>query len=126
MAQVLLTSIGAAIGGPFGGAVGAAVGGAVDRLAIAALAPARQGPRLTGLQIQSSAEGAPMAAVYGRARVAGEIIWRPASPRARPRAAARAGRRRSTTTIPSPSPWPCARGRSTASAGCGPTASRWT
>src|SRR5690606_41063628 len=38
--------------------------------------PARQvGPRLEGLKLQSSAEGAPMACVFGRARVTGQVIW---------------------------------------------------
>lgn len=75
MAQVILTSVGSAVGGPIGAAIGSALGAAADRSLIASLAPARQGPRLDGLQLQSSAEGAPMAAVFGRARIAGEIIW---------------------------------------------------
>lgn len=76
MAQVMLGGIGGAIGGGFGQAVGAALGAGLDRAFVAGLAPARQrGPRLEGLKIQSPAEGAPMACVFGRARVTGQVIW---------------------------------------------------
>jgi len=76
MAQVLLTAVGTAVGGPLGGIIGGAFGRAADNALISSLAPTRQvGPRLSGLQLQSSAEGAPMAAVFGRARVAGQVIW---------------------------------------------------
>ncbi len=34
-----------------------------------------EGPRLESLHIQSSRDGAPMARIYGRARIAGQIIW---------------------------------------------------
>ncbi len=76
MAQVVLTSVGAALGGPVGGAIGSLIGAAADRAAVEALRPARQvGPRLDGLRVQSTAEGSPMAAVFGRVRIAGEVIW---------------------------------------------------
>jgi hypothetical protein len=76
MAQVILSSVGSALGGPLGGAFGRLAGSLVDRAAIDALSPARQvGPRLAGLQLQSTAEGAPMACVFGRMRVTGQIIW---------------------------------------------------
>ena len=76
MAQVVLGGIGAAVGGPIGGFIGAALGRAADSQLIASLSPARQvGPRLEGLKLQSSAEGAPMACVFGRARVTGQVIW---------------------------------------------------
>jgi hypothetical protein len=76
MAQVTLTAIGSAIGGPVGGAIGATLGAMIDRAAIEALRPPREaGPRLTGLHVSSAAEGAPMPAVFGRARVAGQVIW---------------------------------------------------
>ncbi len=76
MAQVILGGLGRALGGGLGASLGAAVGGALDRAAIAGLQPARQvGPRLRELQLMSAAEGAPMAAVFGRARVAGQVIW---------------------------------------------------
>ncbi len=76
MAQVVLGGLGGAIGGGFGRIIGGALGGAIDRGLIAALEPARQrGPRLEALKIQSSADGAPMACVFGRARVTGQVIW---------------------------------------------------
>ena len=76
MAQVILSSIGRALGGRLGAVTGATVGGGLDRAAVASLQPDRQvGPRLRELQLMSAAEGAPMAAVFGRARVAGQIIW---------------------------------------------------
>ena len=76
MAQVVLGGIGGAVGGGFGQAVGAALGASLDNAFVAGLAPARQrGPRLEGLKVQSSAEGAPMACVFGRARVTGQVIW---------------------------------------------------
>jgi hypothetical protein len=76
MAQVILSGIGAALGGPIGAAVGAVLGGVIDTAAINALTPARQvGPRIQDLRLSGAAEGAPMAAVFGRARVAGQVIW---------------------------------------------------
>ena len=68
MAQVVLGGIGSALGGPIGGFIGGVLGRATDSWLIAGLSPARQvGPRLEGLKLQSSAEGAPMACVFGRA-----------------------------------------------------------
>lgn len=76
MAQVILGAAGQAIGGEVGRAVGAALGAAADRALVAGLqAPRQRGPRLEGLRLQSSAEGAPMAWVAGRARVTGQVIW---------------------------------------------------
>lgn len=76
MAQVVLSGIGSAIGGPVGRTLGSVVGRSLDQALVAGLEPARQrGPRLEGLRVQSSADGAPMAAVFGRARVTGQVIW---------------------------------------------------
>ncbi|MDP1632803.1 MAG: glycoside hydrolase TIM-barrel-like domain-containing protein [Caulobacter sp.] len=76
MAQVVLTSIGATLGGPIGAALGSYLGATLDRAAINALLPPRQaGPRLSAVRLMSAAEGAPMAAVFGRARVSGQVIW---------------------------------------------------
>lgn len=76
MAQVILGGIGGALGGPLGAALGGFLGGAIDRAMIGSLQPARQvGPRLRELQLMGAVEGAPMAAVFGRARVAGQVIW---------------------------------------------------
>lgn len=76
MAQLVLTSLGTAIGGPLGGAIGSVIGASLDQAFIRSLSPGRQvGPRLSQVRITSVSEGAPMAAVYGRARVSGQVIW---------------------------------------------------
>lgn len=76
MAQVVLGGIGTAVGGSFGGVIGATLGGMLDSRLVAGLEPARQrGPRLSSLALQGAAEGAPMACVFGRARVTGQVIW---------------------------------------------------
>lgn len=76
MAQMILSSVGAAIGGPLGAAAGATLGALVDQAAINALAPARQvGPRIPELRLTGAAEGAAIPCVFGRARVGGQVIW---------------------------------------------------
>ncbi len=86
MATIVLSTVGAAIGGifgPVGALVGRAIGGlagaAIDNAAVAAIAPSptvhQQGPRLKELYVQASTEGAPLPRVYGRVRLAGQIIW---------------------------------------------------
>ncbi len=76
MAQVVLGGIGGALGGGVGRVIGATLGGMLDRSLVAGLEPARQkGPRLSALALQGAAEGAPMACVFGRARVTGQVIW---------------------------------------------------
>ena len=85
MATIVLSAIGGAIGGVLGGpfgalagrAVGALAGGVIDNAVINAFAPAQhvQGPRLKELEVQASTEGAPIPRIYGRVRLAGQIIW---------------------------------------------------
>ncbi|MNK62758.1 hypothetical protein D3C87_819450 [compost metagenome] len=76
MAQVILSNVGQQVGGPIGQFIGSTIGKAIDNRVIASLSPARQkGPRLEGLSLQSSADGAPMGCVFGRARVVGQVIW---------------------------------------------------
>lgn len=76
MAQMILGTVGQAIGGPVGAVIGASLGRVVDQRVVSGLEPARQrGPRLETLRVQGSAEGAPMACVFGRARVTGQVIW---------------------------------------------------
>jgi hypothetical protein len=76
MAQVILSSVGGAIGGPLGATIGGMIGRTLDQRAIAGLEPARQrGPRLETLKVQGTAEGAPLACVFGRARTTGQVIW---------------------------------------------------
>lgn len=87
MATVLLSAAGSAIGGSFGGtflglsgavlgrAVGGIAGSFIDQAILGTgSAPVEVG-RARSLRIQSSTEGAPIARVYGRMRVAGQVIW---------------------------------------------------
>ena len=75
MAQVVLGGLGGIVGGGVGRIVGGALGRVVDNGLVGALGPAREGPRLEALRVQGTAEGAPMACVFGRARVTGQIVW---------------------------------------------------
>jgi hypothetical protein len=80
MAALVLSFAGAAIGESFGAAgamagrlVGALAGAVIDRALFGARPP--DGPRLKDLDVLSSTEGAPIPRVYGRMRVAGQVIW---------------------------------------------------
>lgn len=93
MATLALAAIGSAIGGALlpsatllgatltGAAIGQAVGGVVGSLIDQALfgasgqGRALDGPRLGSLQVMASRQGAPIPRLYGRARIAGEVIW---------------------------------------------------
>ena len=85
MAALVLSAAGAAAGGAVFGPVGAIAGRLVGALAgnvidqRAVRQPARtvswQGPRLSDLEVMASTEGAPIPRVYGRARLAGQVIW---------------------------------------------------
>ncbi len=76
MAQVVLGGIGQAVGGGVGGLIGSTLGAMIDQSLVAGLeGPRQRGPRLNTLALQGAAEGAPMACVFGRARVAGHVIW---------------------------------------------------
>ncbi|MGY2051672.1 baseplate multidomain protein megatron, partial [Methylobacterium sp. JK268] len=72
---------GAALGGPVGGLLGGVVGAGLGSVLDRALFGARPkpqvntGPRLADLYVTASTEGAAIARVYGRVRVAGQIIW---------------------------------------------------
>ncbi|ACL59172.1 baseplate multidomain protein megatron [Methylobacterium nodulans] len=71
------TALGGPLGGVLGGIAGAALGGVADR-ALFSHRPKPQiatGPRLSELYVTASSEGAAIARVYGRTRVAGQIIW---------------------------------------------------
>ncbi len=82
MATVVLQYAGAALGtmlgGPIGGILGRAVGGlagAVIDQEIFASPTHREGPRLNSLQVMSSQEGSAIPVVFGRMRIAGQVIW---------------------------------------------------
>ena len=82
MATVVLQYAGAAlgtlVGGPIGGTIGRALGGlagAVIDQEIFGSTKHREGPRLSNLQVMASQEGASIPVVYGRMRIAGQVIW---------------------------------------------------
>ena len=82
MATLLLAAAGSALGGVFGGAaalvgqvVGAAAGYVLDRALLHSTLPSASGPRLSDLEVLSSTEGADIPRVYGRVRLAGELVW---------------------------------------------------
>jgi hypothetical protein len=72
LATLVLSTVGNVLGGPVGGAIGALIGQSFDRQL---LAPARRGPRLGDLAVQSSSYGTQIPRIYGTMRVAGSVIW---------------------------------------------------
>ncbi len=88
MAALVLSVAGGAVGGALFGPVGAIAGRLVGALAGNLLDHALldrssggggtrriEGPRLADLDVMASTEGAPIPRVYGRARLAGQVIW---------------------------------------------------
>ncbi len=85
MAQLIFSEIGQQIGtrlapaalSQLGQALGQAAGSALGRAIDQRLTGARggAGPRLAELQLQGSSEGAPLPIIYGRVRIAGQLIW---------------------------------------------------
>ncbi len=83
MATLILAAAGQAFGGFLAGSFGAALGqaagalagGVLDRALFSGGSRRIEGPRLADLDVQSSAEGAALPFVYGRTRLAGQVIW---------------------------------------------------
>ncbi|HWA00167.1 MAG TPA: glycoside hydrolase/phage tail family protein [Caulobacterales bacterium] len=86
MAQLILSNIGEALGSRVAPAAFRGLGAAIGRTAgayIGASIDARvfggtrrfESGRLTDLHVQGSTEGASIPAIYGRVRIAGEVIW---------------------------------------------------
>lgn len=92
MATLLLTAAGSALGGAVlpagvgflgatlsGAAIGSAIGGGLGNILDQRLfgpgATVREGPRLKNLDVVTSTEGAPIPRVFGRMRLAGQVIW---------------------------------------------------
>src|SRR3954470_14582976 len=83
MAALVLSVAGAAVGGALFGPAGAiagrlvgAIGGnLIDRTLFGGSERQVEGPRLSDLDVMASTEGAPIPRVYGRARLAGQVIW---------------------------------------------------
>lgn len=72
-----LPTIGGLTGAALGQAAGAIAGRYVDQALFASSGQPRllEGPRLSELEVTTSTEGKPLARVYGRTRVAGQMIW---------------------------------------------------
>lgn len=77
MATLVLSTVGFVVAGPVGALIGSVAGSFVDRQVLGALTPPvrREGPRLSDLAVQASTYGAPIPLVYGRARIAGNVLW---------------------------------------------------
>ena len=87
MATVLLSAAGVALGGSIGGtvlglsvatvgqAIGATVGGIIDQTILGSGSRAVEVGRARSLHLQTSTEGTPIAQIFGRMRVAGQVIW---------------------------------------------------
>jgi hypothetical protein len=83
MAALVLSVAGSAAGsslfGPAGAVagrlVGALAGNLIDQALFGARTVATEGPRLADLDVMASTAGAPIPRVYGRVRVAGQVIW---------------------------------------------------
>jgi len=82
MAQLILTAA-TGLGGGVGGflvrtvatTAAAYAAGYVDRLIFGPRKRAVEGPRLDSFQVQASQEGAGLPRVFGRGRIAGQLIW---------------------------------------------------
>ncbi|NRG19384.1 glycoside hydrolase TIM-barrel-like domain-containing protein [Rhizobiales bacterium] len=82
MATLVLTAAGQALGAAFGGPLGAVLGQAAGAIAGSAIDSALfgesrtvEGRRLADLDVQASSEGASIPLIYGRVRLAGQVIW---------------------------------------------------
>jgi hypothetical protein len=87
MATLLLAAAGAAIGSGFGGtvlglsgavigrAVGATVGRVIDQKILGGGSQAIETGRVERFRIMGAGEGAPIGRLWGRTRVAGQVIW---------------------------------------------------
>ena len=87
MATLLLSAAGAAIGSGFGGAVlglsgavigravGATVGRSIDQRILGGGSDPVDVGRIERLRLMGASEGAPVAQIWGRMRIAGQVIW---------------------------------------------------
>lgn len=77
MATLLLARGSRSVGGILGGALGGGIGSAIGRQVAGSLfsPPAREGPRLTDLNVQTSSYGTDIPAIFGAMRTAGTVIW---------------------------------------------------
>ncbi|XDA96549.1 glycoside hydrolase/phage tail family protein [Sulfitobacter sp. LCG007] len=87
MATIVLSAAGAAIGGSLGGsvaglssvvlgrAIGATVGRAIDQRLLGGGSDVVESGRVDRFRLTGASEGEPVARLYGRMRVGGQVIW---------------------------------------------------
>ncbi|MEZ5771613.1 MAG: glycoside hydrolase TIM-barrel-like domain-containing protein [Defluviimonas denitrificans] len=87
MATIVLSAVGASVGAGFGGsilglsgavigrAVGATIGRVIDQRLMGGGARAVETGKVDRFRLSGASEGAPIGQVWGRMRVAGQIIW---------------------------------------------------
>ncbi len=87
MATILFSALGAALGSTVGGtvlglgaavvgrAVGATIGRAIDQQLLGAGSAAVESGRIERFRLMGASEGAPVPRLWGRTRVAGQVIW---------------------------------------------------
>jgi hypothetical protein len=87
MATLLLSAAGSALGGALGGgiagigtallgkAIGATLGAAIDQRLLGSGSEPVETGRVERFRVMGSSEGAPIARVFGRVRLAGHLIW---------------------------------------------------
>jgi len=87
MATIVLSAAGLALGGSIGGTVlglgaaaigraaGATLGGIIDQRLLGSGSDAVETGRIDRFRLTGASEGAPIANIYGRIRVAGQVIW---------------------------------------------------
>ena len=72
---IIGAGIGAMIGGPTGAEIGWTLGSMAGNEIDPTKQPTQYGPRLSDLNVQSSAYGSPIPEMFGSMRLAGNIIW---------------------------------------------------
>jgi hypothetical protein len=87
MATIILSAVGTSLGGALGGgllglssavigrAVGATLGRVIDQRILGQGSQTVETGRVERFRLTGASEGAPLARVHGRARVAGQVIW---------------------------------------------------
>jgi hypothetical protein len=74
--QIAATAVGAYFGGPWGALIGSQAGGYVGRSVDAKHTDvSAEGPRLSDFKVQLASYGVAVPRVYGRASIAGNVIW---------------------------------------------------
>lgn len=98
MANIVLGAVGGAIAGPIGAVIGSAIGSVVDDRIFGSTIR-REGPRLQDLSVQGSGYGMAVPLLYGRTRVAGNVIWSTGLREHRAEEKQGGGKRGSVTTV---------------------------